>query len=111
MLEKDKVPLLGPDIEGLAHLSVSELWQPGLGEPAAPPGRPRPLARSLDVVAVGRLPATVPSLGAVARVPLLGTIDPLLEGEVMHSAPYLIHCLHSCTRHPSIVGRKQRPNM
>ena len=23
--EKDKVPLLGPDIEGLAHLSVSEL--------------------------------------------------------------------------------------
>ena len=25
VLEKDKVPLLGPDIEGLAHLSVSEL--------------------------------------------------------------------------------------
>ena len=54
-----------------------------MGELAAPPGQPRPLARSLDVVAVGRLPATVPSLGAVARVPLLGTIDPLLEGEVM----------------------------
>ena len=84
------MPLPGPDIDGLAHLSVFELSRQGFEEPFAPPSWPRrPLEPSSDVV----LLSSVRNPGAWAPV-RLGMIDPLEGGG--HANP----ATQPCTNHP-----------